>query len=503
MSTKKKAIITVSVLVSIVVLIVLIVFLTQNLTSGNDENSEITERSYAVEILTTESESYDKFLNYTALIQPKTIELVTFTAINTVKKIHVKAGDTVSVGQVLVELDETQATQLKDVAYNEMIAAQNAMNVAKLNYDTALDSYNQSLGGQDTAVSKDDVKAQLDTAIQNRDNISTELNAINSALAPYELARDNANADLILAQNAYNEATAAVNADPTNQTLLDNQAAALVELNQKSAAFEQAQSNLESQENLLGKSSKEAQLQTAQSAVDALQLTYDNLEENPIMDSDVLYTQSEAARLTYEASKATYEALQTTYETSLENLNDLTYTSPINGTVLQVLSTEGSVVTPLAPVMALGTDEKIAQFGISSDDALNVKVGTRAKLTIKGDTYSGEVLAVATLPDEMTRTYLTDVSIDNAPDGLLLGEIVSVNINLGQTPGIWLPINIVLNDGEDYVFVVENGRASRKNIKILELNDDRVLVSGIDEGEAVVSQGMKTLKSGYKVSVVN
>ncbi len=502
MIMRKKALIIISVLVVAIILVIVAIILLQDVASDNGTQDSATERSYAVETIIAKNESNDNFLSYTALIQPRIIEQVTFTSINTVKEIYVSEGDKVSVGHVLVLLDESQARQLSTVAYNEMIAAENAMNVAKLNYDTALEAYNDALNNDDVVVDEDTVQSQLNSAIANRDKIQAELDEINESLAPYIVVRDNAQNELNTATEKYNAATEALEADPDNEQKKIEQENALEDLNTKTEKLSQAQSDLSAQEDLLNKNGKEAELATAETAVDALQSTYDNLQDNPIVSSDVLYTQSEAARLTYEASKSTHSALKETYEATLDNIENLTYKSTVDGTVLTVISTEGSVVTPLAPVMVIGSDEKIAQFGISSDDSLRVRSGVKAKITIKGEEYDGEITNVSALPDEMTRTYLTDVSINDAPDGLLLGEVVYVDINLGETSGIWVPLNIVLNDGEDYLFVVENERASRKNIEILEVNDDKVLVSGINEGDLIISQGMKTLKSGYKVSII-
>ncbi len=204
MIMRKKTLIIISVLVVAIILVIVAIILLQDVASDNGTQDSATERSYAVETIIAKNESNDNFLSYTALIQPRIIEQVTFTSINTVKEIYVSEGDKVSVGQVLVLLDESQARQLSTVAYNEMIAAENAMNVAKLNYDTALDAYNDALNNDDVVVDEDTVQSQLNSAIANRDKIQAELDEINESLAPYIVVRDNAQNELNTATEKYN-----------------------------------------------------------------------------------------------------------------------------------------------------------------------------------------------------------------------------------------------------------------------------------------------------------
>ena len=76
-----------------------------------------------------------------------------------------------------------------------------------------------------------------------------------------------------------------------------------------------------------------------------------------------------------------------------------------------------------------------------------------------------------------------------------------MTITAGEETGIWLPVRCVLNDGEDYVFVAENGRARRKNIKLGRMLEDKVCVEGLEAGEWLITEGFKSVKDGYGVAV--
>lgn len=85
------------------------------------------------------------------------------------------------------------------------------------------------------------------------------------------------------------------------------------------------------------------------------------------------------------------------------------------------------------------------------------------------------------------------------PD-VYLGELATVKINIGERSGIWLPLSVILNDGNDYVYVVEDGRAKREYVTVLEINDDQVLVEGTKAGEKIICEGMKLVRTGSAVS---
>ncbi len=60
-----------------------------------------------------------------------------------------------------------------------------------------------------------------------------------------------------------------------------------------------------------------------------------------------------------------------------------------------------------------------------------------------------------------------------------------------------------MNDGQDYVFTVENDRVVRKNVVITDINNDMIRVTGLENTTNIISEGMKTVKSGNLVNVIS
>lgn len=104
---------------------------------------------------------------------------------------------------------------------------------------------------------------------------------------------------------------------------------------------------------------------------------------------------------------------------------------------------------------------------------------------------------IAEAPDTATRTYTAEITVRNKV--FRLGSIAKVSIGLGDQSGVWIPMSIVLSDGENYIFVVKADRAYKRIIEIEKISGDKVMVKGVETGELIVASGMKNLDDGAKV----
>ena len=152
------------------------------------------------------------------------------------------------------------------------------------------------------------------------------------------------------------------------------------------------------------------------------------------------------------------------------------------------------------PAVVLATHDVVINFGVSQTDVATLTAGMPAQIQIEDKSFTGSIKNVDVVPDETSRTYATNVTVDVADPDVYLGELATVKINIGERSGIWLPLSVILNDGNDYVYVVEDGRAKREYVTVLEISDDQVLVEGTKAGEKIICEGMKLVRTGSAVS---
>ena len=82
---------------------------------------------------------------------------------------------------------------------------------------------------------------------------------------------------------------------------------------------------------------------------------------------------------------------------------------------------------------------------------------------------------------------------------------MTVKVIYNETDQIGIPESAVTIQGDTaFVFVVNNDTAEQKNIKIGKRNFGKVSVlSGLSEGDIVISEGVSKVRNKAKVKVVN
>lgn len=231
-------------------------------------------------------------------------------------------------------------------------------------------------------------------------------------------------------------------------------------------------------------------LDNTESALNSAKETLDQLQ-NGTRDED-----KQAALAELNTAKADYDS-----KSSL--VQDASLTADEDGYIVDVLCKEGEMQPAGNPVVLVRSEDQVVTVGLNDDDVKKVKIGTKAQVKIDDITTDGEIINIVQMPDKQSGTYSAEVKILNPIDNdkFYIGESVKVDIDDGEKYGIWIPINSILNDGEDYVYVVQDGSAVRKNITLGQTNENEVCVDGLEAGDSLVTEGMKNIKTGYELSV--
>lgn len=173
----------------------------------------------------------------------------------------------------------------------------------------------------------------------------------------------------------------------------------------------------------------------------------------------------------------------------------------INGVVAEVVNRPGDVVGAGYPVIILRSTEQIVQVGVTDVDLLRIeKFGDPVvSVDLDGKIIKAKLDDINKIPDEASRTYTVTVALDDKSE-YLIGRLGKVTFELARQSGMWLPINHIQNDGEDYVYIVTSeNRVERRNLKLKEINNDLVRVEGLEEGNRVVTIGNSIVKEGQQV----
>lgn len=189
------------------------------------------------------------------------------------------------------------------------------------------------------------------------------------------------------------------------------------------------------------------------------------------------------------------------YDSKMNLLQDSSMVADSEGYVVDVLCREGEMQAAGNPVILFRSENQVITVGLSEEDVKKVQLGTNAQVKIDDFQGEGEIKNIVQMADKQAGTYRAEIQLSKTIDDskFLIGQTAKVYINVGEKNSIWIPISCILNDGEDYVYVSENGHAVRKNITLGEAYEDKVAVEGLKSGDKIVIEGMKNIKAGYQV----
>jgi len=181
-------------------------------------------------------------------------------------------------------------------------------------------------------------------------------------------------------------------------------------------------------------------------------------------------------------------------------LADADLKADMDGYVMEVLSEQGELIAAGYPVVILGSADSIVSFGLTQEDAAEVKLGDRITIESKGALYDGKIKNISKIMDMETQTYNAEAVLENAD--LPAGSVVKVSVPAGEYNAVMIPLNSVLRGDYDYVYLSDNGIAQKKEIKIGKVQGDMVEVTGLNKGEMLILEGIKSISHGDKIEII-
>ncbi|PKM56309.1 MAG: hypothetical protein CVU98_11510 [Firmicutes bacterium HGW-Firmicutes-3] len=196
-----------------------------------------------------------------------------------------------------------------------------------------------------------------------------------------------------------------------------------------------------------------------------------------------------------------YEQAKTLYEHKQTLIRDASLIAPISGTIVSLPYEVNTLIPAGQPVVHIRKEGAVVAIGITSLDYTKMGVGDNVRIYKDAKLIDGVISRKSNIPDSATHLYQLEVSIEE--QNLLMGEIVECEIVVGQKEGILIPIEAVVVDGETYVYIQVAHEARRKTIIIEEIIDDRIMVTGLEVGDALILQNIKKINEGTKITVIN
>jgi multidrug efflux pump subunit AcrA (membrane-fusion protein) len=182
-------------------------------------------------------------------------------------------------------------------------------------------------------------------------------------------------------------------------------------------------------------------------------------------------------------------------------------TAPINGVVVSKQADVGSMAMPGTPLLTIENSSRY-QLDASVVESQLAKIGLhdRVRVVIEAlgeKEVEGTVEEIVPAADPASRSFVVKVALTNVPGAQLRSGLYGkARFVTGQRKLLAIPQVAMTQQGQlTSVFVVDqSGVARLRLIKAGKAFGDRVeVLSGLTEGEQIVSEGVTTMKDGTRV----
>lgn len=236
-----------------------------------------------------------------------------------------------------------------------------------------------------------------------------------------------------------------------------------------------------------------------------LQVANDSIEYGRTKE---LYEIGAASQSNFEAITLAYEVSKKSYANLLENT---ILTSPISGIITARNYDEGDMYAMAQPLFVVQNITPVKMLiNISESNYSRVKKGMEVELSAEafpGETFKGTVNLVYPTIDPRSHTFPVEIIVDNKNEKLRPGMFSRVTINYGTNYRVVVPDNAVLKQvGADdkYVYVLnDDNTVTYTPVKVgVRMGDRYEIVSGLNDGDVIVTSGQTRLKNNIKVDIV-
>jgi RND family efflux transporter MFP subunit len=220
---------------------------------------------------------------------------------------------------------------------------------------------------------------------------------------------------------------------------------------------------------------------------------------------DTAETAHRASTAQRELAIANLAQVNATLRRLKEVQKDTTVTSPVNGYIVERNYDAGAMPGDKPIVVVADLSEMKLEAGVSELEAGRLRTGMRAVVSVQakpGDTFNGQLAAIAPEVDERNRHFKIDVRVPNNGRALLSGMYATARIIDETKPNALLvPKEAVASrDGKRIVQRVQGDVVTAVEISEGLTDGARVqIVKGLSAGDTVLADARKQIAPGQKV----
>jgi HlyD family secretion protein len=171
----------------------------------------------------------------------------------------------------------------------------------------------------------------------------------------------------------------------------------------------------------------------------------------------------------------------------------------------------GSTVVAGQPVLRLMDPSSLwVKLRVDQGRSAGLASGVKASITLRSNPQTplpGQVARIELLADSVTEERIAQVAFEAPPNGLSVGEMAEVTLQLPATASALLLPNAAIQHqkGQSGVWRVKDGKPEFAPVQLgtQSLDGQVQVLKGLDKNDQVVIYSQKALSSGARISVVD
>lgn len=214
------------------------------------------------------------------------------------------------------------------------------------------------------------------------------------------------------------------------------------------------------------------------------------------------------AQSSFESTQTDRDVARTAVESAEVLMKKLTITAPFSGRLGFSAVSEGAYVTPGLTLVTLDkTDRLKVSFSVPELAQARIKAGQTVEFTadaLPGESFKAVVSALDPSLDINGRALAVRADAENAGGRLKPGLLVRVTVKGEPRAAVMVPEEAIVQRGDNaFVYTVADKKVAQVKVKTGKRLNGKVEVSGIADGDTVVTAGATGLSNGAAVEVVS
>ena len=228
-----------------------------------------------------------------------------------------------------------------------------------------------------------------------------------------------------------------------------------------------------------------------------------------------LWDQKIGSEIQYLQAKSNYEGQQSAVNQMKSQLSKSTITAPFSGTVDDIITEQGSVVSPgQTPILRIvNLSDMYIKTDVPEGYISDVSVGKSVEVTfpVLGKTVETKIRQTGNYINPDNRTFNAEIEVPNKDKNIKPNLTARLRINdYTNENALMIPQSIISEnaEGDQYIFVLDsiNGQkavAKQTIIKTGKTQGDVIeVLEGVEDGDEIIEEGARSVKDGQTVKII-